>query len=80
VGRLAGHVSHTRSCPHCHHRGASDEDRLKALKWVVRQVADDHLPLHADFADHRGGNSFQVQAFTRGSNLRSVWDSGLVRK
>lgn len=60
-------------------RKANDEDRLKALKWVVHLVADAHQPLHAGFADDRGGNSFQVQAFGRGTNLHSVWDSGLIR-
>lgn len=60
-------------------RNASDEARLKALKWVVHLVADAHQPLHAGFADDRGGNSFQVQAFGRGTNMHSVWDSGLIR-
>lgn len=61
-------------------RTATDEARLKALKWVVHLVADNHQPLHAGFADDRGGNSSQVQAYGRGSNLHSVWDSGLVRE
>ncbi|WP_207795963.1 S1/P1 nuclease [Kinneretia aquatilis] len=58
---------------------ASDEARLKALKYVVHLVADVHQPLHAGFADDRGGNSYQVQGFGRGSNLHSLWDSGLMR-
>lgn len=58
---------------------APDEARLKALKYVVHLVADVHQPLHAGFADDRGGNSYQVQAFGRGSNLHSLWDSGLLR-
>ncbi|MCV2419298.1 S1/P1 nuclease [Paucibacter sp. DJ2R-2] len=58
---------------------ATDEARLKALKYVVHLVADVHQPLHAGFADDRGGNSYQVQGFGRGSNLHSLWDSGLMR-
>lgn len=58
--------------------GASDEVKLKALKYVVHFVADVHQPLHAGYADDRGGNSYQVQAFGRGVNLHSVWDSGLI--
>lgn len=57
----------------------SDEERLKALKYVTHLVADVHQPLHAGFADDRGGNNFQLQAFGRGTNLHALWDSGLIR-
>ena len=57
---------------------APDEERLKALKYVVHFVADVHQPLHAGFADDRGGNKYQLQAFGRGTNLHAVWDVGLV--
>lgn len=56
-----------------------DEKRLTALKYVVHFVGDIHQPLHAGFGDDRGGNSYQLQAFLRGSNLHSVWDSGLIK-
>jgi len=36
---------------------APDEARLKALKYLVHFVGDVHQPLHAGFADDRGGNS-----------------------
>jgi hypothetical protein len=58
--------------------GATDDVKLKALKWLTHLVADVHQPLHAGYADDRGGNQYQVQAFGRGSNLHSVWDSGLI--
>jgi hypothetical protein len=58
-------------------RGA-DADRLKALKYVVHFVADVHQPLHAGFADDRGGNTVQLQAYGRGTNLHAVWDTALV--
>jgi hypothetical protein len=54
-------------------------ERLEALKYLVHFVGDVHQPLHAGFADDRGGNSFQLQAFDRGTNLHSLWDSGLLR-
>ncbi len=57
---------------------APDEARLKARKYVVHLVADVHQPLHAGFADDRGGNSYQVQAFGRGTNLHAVWDTALI--
>ena len=57
---------------------APDDTRLKALKYVVHFVADVHQPLHAGFGDDRGGNSYQLQAFGKGSNLHALWDSGLI--
>ena len=58
---------------------AADEVRLRALKYLVHLVADIHQPLHAGYGEDRGGNSYQLQAFMRGTNLHAVWDSGLIR-
>ena len=58
----------------------TDEQRLKALKYVVHFVGDVHQPLHAGFADDRGGNSFQLQAYGRGTNLHALWDSALIQQ
>lgn len=57
---------------------APDVERLEALKYLVHFVADVHQPLHAGYADDRGGNKYQVQAFGRGTNLHAVWDSALI--
>jgi len=57
----------------------SDENRLKALKYVVHLVGDVHQPLHAGYLDDKGGNTYQLQAFMRGSNLHALWDTGLIR-
>lgn len=59
--------------------GDSDERRLLALKYIVHFVADVHQPLHAGYADDRGGNQYQLQAFMRGSNLHALWDSGIIK-
>jgi len=60
-------------------RSSTDpEEKLKALKWVVHLVGDVHQPLHAAFADDKGGNLFQIQAFGKGGNLHSLWDSGVI--
>jgi len=56
----------------------SPSDQLEALKYVVHLIADIHQPLHAAFADDRGGNAYQLQAFGRGTNLHAVWDSQLL--
>ena len=58
---------------------STGQDQLEALKYVVHLVGDVHQPLHAGFADDRGGNSYQLQAFGMGTNLHAVWDNALVR-
>jgi hypothetical protein len=58
---------------------ATDEIRLRALKYLVHLVADIHQPLHAGYGEDRGGNSYQLRAFMRGTNLHAFWDVGLIR-
>ena len=58
---------------------APPEERLTALKYVVHLVADVHQPLHAGYAEDRGGNTYQLEAFMRGTNLHAVWDFWLIR-
>jgi hypothetical protein len=55
-----------------------DEERLKALRYVVHFLPDLHQPLHAGYFDDRGGNLYQIQAYGRGTNLHAVWDKVLV--
>ena len=55
------------------------EQRLQALKFVVHFVGDVHQPMHAGYGHDKGGNDFQVQFNGRGSNLHSLWDSGMLR-
>ncbi|MGE8280994.1 MAG: S1/P1 nuclease [Stenotrophomonas sp.] len=54
-----------------------DSERLQALKFVVHLVGDLHQPMHAGYGHDRGGNNYQVQYDGRGTNLHSVWDSGM---
>lgn len=56
----------------------SDAERRDALKFLAHFVGDIHQPLHAGYADDRGGNSFQINYKTKGSNLHSVWDSLII--
>ncbi len=73
VGALEAQVTRLAS-------NAAPAERLEALKWVVHLVGDLHQPLHVGFADDRGGNTYQLQAFDKGTNLHAVWDSGLLRE
>ena len=56
------------------------ERRSEALKFVVHFVGDVHQPLHAGFADDRGGNDYQVslrlpeREQPEGTNLHRIWD------
>lgn len=55
------------------------EERTKALKYLVHFVGDIHQPLHAGYADDKGGNTYQVKFHGKGSNLHKVWDSQLIQ-
>lgn len=57
----------------------NDERKLLALKYVVHFVGDVHQPLHAGYLDDKGGNTYQLQAFMRGSNLHALWDTGILK-
>lgn len=56
-----------------------DAARLEALKFVVHFIGDEHQPLHAGSRDDKGGNEYQVQFNDKGTNLHSVWDSGMLK-
>ncbi len=58
---------------------APDAQKLQALKYLVHFVGDLHQPLHLGYLDDKGGNKYQIQAYKRGSNLHSLWDSGLIK-
>jgi hypothetical protein len=59
---------------------AMDDERLRALKYLVHFVADIHQPLHAGYQDDRGGNTIQLRFLMRGSNLHALWDTGLLQQ
>jgi hypothetical protein len=59
--------------------GQSVAARRQALKFVVHFVADVHQPLHAGYADDRGGNTYQVFYLGQGGNLHALWDGGILR-
>lgn len=71
VGAIGRQLAVLRSAP-------GPRQRLQALKYIVHLVADLHQPLHAGYADDRGGNLYQVQAFGRGTNLHALWDVALL--
>lgn len=59
-------------------RSQTLETRRQALKFVVHFVGDIHQPMHAGYAHDKGGNDFQLQFNGKGTNLHSLWDSGMI--
>lgn len=60
-------------------RKAQRQARIEALRFVIHFVADVHQPLHAGYADDRGGNDAQVRFGREGMNLHGFWDQDLIR-
>jgi len=59
-------------------RQASNDERRQAFAWLCHLVGDLHQPLHAGFADDRGGNDINVKYKGEEMNLHRFWDSGLI--
>ncbi len=58
--------------------GASKEDKVFFLKFLVHLVGDLHQPMHIGKAEDRGGNDIKVKWHGRSSNLHRVWDSDMI--
>lgn len=54
------------------------ESKRVYLRFLIHLVGDLHQPLHVGRGDDKGGNTFQVQWFKKGSNLHRVWDSEMI--
>ena len=52
----------------------------EAVKYLIHLVGDLHQPLHAGFAEDKGGNQIPVIIEGRESNLHSIWDSTILRR
>ena len=52
----------------------------EAIKYLVHFVGDLHQPLHAGFAEDRGGTRLPVIVDGRESNLHGTWDSTIIRR
>ena len=61
---------------------SADSSRSEALFFLSHWVGDLHQPLHAGFADDRGGNDVRPieGGFYNASNLHALWDVGLLGK
>ncbi|MGY6631969.1 MAG: S1/P1 nuclease [Wenzhouxiangella sp.] len=53
-------------------------NRREALKFLVHFIGDLHQPLHAGFAEDRGGNNAVILHRGEVSNLHRYWDVGIL--
>ena len=62
-----------------HSKDEPDNEKAKALRYLIHFVGDLHQPLHTTSNNDRGGNCTPVQFFDdpKIENLHSVWD-GLI--
>jgi hypothetical protein len=54
------------------------EKKIEALKFIVHLVGDMHQPMHISRAEDKGGNTIQLNYNGKGTNLHSLWDSGML--
>jgi len=59
---------------------ATDEQRWRAFAWLCHLVGDVHQPLHAGYADDRGGNTVDVVFNDQTIDLHEFWDAALIQQ
>lgn len=60
-------------------KAANDNEQgWQAFAWLCHLVADLHQPMHAGFADDRGGNDYALIVDDETINLHYFWDRVLV--
>ncbi len=59
---------------------ASGKQRWRSFAWLCHLVGDLHQPMHAGFADDRGGNDVEVVFGDWHMNLHHFWDSALINQ
>ena len=62
--------------------GATNEEKLIALRYLIHVVGDIHQPLHVGNGFDRGGNEchIKLKPKTKPENLHKLWDTNLVLK
>lgn len=54
-----------------------DEVKIK-ICMLFHLIGDLHQPLHVGYGEDKGGNSFQIFFNNKGTNLHSLFDSGII--
>jgi hypothetical protein len=61
-------------------KSKSIEDRRFALRFLIHCVEDMHMPMHVGENHDKGGNQTQVRFFDKGTNMHSLWDTGMITR
>jgi nuclease S1 len=61
-------------------KSKSIEDRRFALRFLIHCLEDMHMPCHVGDNGDKGGNRTQVRFFDRGTNMHSLWDTGMIER
>jgi hypothetical protein len=56
----------------------SKEQINTKIKILFHLIGDLHQPLHVGYGEDKGGNTMQINYNFRGTNLHSLWDSGII--
>ena len=59
--------------------GATNLEKLTALKFLGHWVGDVHQPLHVSFQDDKGGNDI-LEEGPCAENLHAVWDTCIIQR
>jgi hypothetical protein len=57
---------------------SSKSKKVFSLELLIHFVGDCHQPMHVSRAEDKGGNATSVTFLGGGTNLHSLWDSGLI--
>jgi hypothetical protein len=60
------------------YKSLSKEEVKTKICILFHLVGDLHQPLHVGYGEDKGGNSFQINFNNRGTNLHSLYDSGII--
>lgn len=59
-------------------KNLSNQEINTKIKILFHLMGDLHQPLHVGYGEDKGGNTMQVNYNYRGTNLHSLWDSGII--
>lgn len=61
------------------YKSMSKEEVKTKLCILMHLVGDLHQPLHVGYGADKGGNTYQINFYGRGTNLHSFYDSGIIQ-
>ena len=61
-------------------KNLSKEEIKTKIQIIFHLIGDLHQPLHVGYGSDKGGNSLQLRYNDKGTNLHSLWDSGIIEK